>query len=194
MDTQWIPIAPTIYQQMDLGEAKMAELRPAQQNHLLRRRAAEVRGKNGGVRRVTTLVHDKRGSFYKHKPHKKKKHIKGISTGHFRMVLYSNSPFASHWILGMVAGWGQDCWQNCLVILWTYQRWTSVDSIGRIIWHTKSHRIKFKCLWTKLWAERKVWQMIHMWPTAQSCVHSSSISPSSRMFDNYIHIYIYNMI
>jgi hypothetical protein len=33
---------------MDLGEAKMAELRPAQQNHLLRRRAAEARGKNGG--------------------------------------------------------------------------------------------------------------------------------------------------
>lgn len=36
------------YQQMDLGEAKMAELRPAQQNHLLRRRAAEARGENAG--------------------------------------------------------------------------------------------------------------------------------------------------
>lgn len=158
MDTQWISIAPRCSYHLPADGPRRGEDGRVASSTAKSPSSQESSGgageKRWKVRRVTTVVHDKSlGHFTSIKT---KKNIKGISTGHFRMVLYRKKSHLHHigywgwWLNHHEAGWGQDCWQNCLVILWTYQRWTSVDSIGRIIWHTKSHRIKFRCLWTKL--------------------------------------------
>ena len=105
MDTQWISIAPRCSYHLPADGPRRGEDGRVASSTAKSPSSQESSGgageKRWKVRRVTTVVHDKSlGHFTSIKT---KKNIKGISTGHFRMVLYrKKKPFASHWILGMV--------------------------------------------------------------------------------------------